>query len=81
MNKVRQFVGIALLILIVAVVVVFTLENDQRVTLVFLTWSTPQAPVAVYIVLALLMGCCLGPIVGSLSRLRVKRATKARVEV
>jgi putative membrane protein len=80
MSKVRQLVQIVLLILIAVVVIVFTLENDQRVALIFFTWSTPQASVAVYIVLALLVGCCLGPLVGSLARLRLRRAAKARVK-
>lgn len=80
MSKIRQFFEIALLILVVAVVIVFTLENDQHVSLVFFTWSTPQAPVAVYVVLALLIGCCLGPVISSLTRLRSRRAAKARIQ-
>nr|WP_314566456.1 lipopolysaccharide assembly protein LapA domain-containing protein [uncultured Pseudomonas sp.] len=70
MSKVKQLVAVALLILVVAVVVIFTLENDQPVALVFLSWSTPQASVAVYIVLALLLGCCIGPVISWLVGMR-----------
>ncbi|WP_339560271.1 LapA family protein [Pseudomonas sp. EA_65y_Pfl1_P113] len=70
MSKVKQLIAVALLILVVAVVIIFTLENDQPVALGFLSWSTPQASVGVYIVLALLVGCCIGPVISWLAGMR-----------
>ncbi|MFV9649110.1 MULTISPECIES: LapA family protein [unclassified Pseudomonas] len=81
MSKVKQFFGVALLVFVVAVVIIFTLENDQRVTLVFLTWSTPQASIAVYVVLALLVGCCIGPVISWLAAIRGGRVEKAGPKV
>lgn len=77
MSKVKHLVGLVVAILLVAFVVVFTLENNQRVSLVIFLWSTPQASVGVYVVLAFLMGCCIGPLLGWLAVLRARHAAKA----
>lgn len=78
MSKVKQLIAVALLILVIAVVVIFTLENDQAVALVFLSWSTPRASVAAYIVLALLVGCCIGPVISWLAGM-MRRVAKSRL--
>lgn len=70
MSKFKQLIAVALLILVVAAVVIFTLENDQPIALVFLSWSTPQASVALYVVLAFLVGCCIGPVISWLAGMR-----------
>nr|WP_256675804.1 LapA family protein [Pseudomonas sp. R5(2019)] len=45
-----------------AVTVLFSLENQQPVTLSFVGWSAPQWPVSVYILGALLSGLVVGPL-------------------
>ncbi|NBB60364.1 DUF1049 domain-containing protein [Pseudomonas sp. ODNR1LW] len=55
-----------LLIVSVAVVVtlLFSLENQQPVSLAFFGWATPQWSVSVYILGALLLGLMVGPLLG-----------------
>lgn len=79
MSKVKQLIAVALLILIVAVVIIFALENDRPLALVFLSWSTPQASVAVYVVLAFLVGCCVGPVISWLAGIRRRRIPNTRL--
>jgi uncharacterized integral membrane protein len=46
------------------VVLVFVLENQQSVALLFLGLSGPQLPVSLIVVLALLIGMLIGPVLG-----------------
>ncbi|WP_447803777.1 lipopolysaccharide assembly protein LapA domain-containing protein [Pseudomonas serbica] len=43
----------------------FSLENQQPVSLAFLGWATPQWSVSVYILGALLLGLMVGPLLGA----------------
>jgi uncharacterized integral membrane protein len=66
--------ALAVLILtLAALVVVFTLENHQPVSLLIFGWSTSQMPVAGFIILALLLGLVAGPLVAWLIGFRFKR--------
>jgi putative membrane protein len=61
----RNFKRLALVIfalLVAAAIVLFVLENNQPVTLLFLGWSAPQLPVSVFVLLALLVGMAFGPL-------------------
>ncbi|MFP3494795.1 LapA family protein [Pseudomonas sp. SIMBA_059] len=57
---------VLLLVVLVAVLAVlgFVLENQQGVSLSFLGWATVQLPVAVFVVLALIVGMLIGPLLG-----------------
>ncbi|MGZ0718280.1 lipopolysaccharide assembly protein LapA domain-containing protein [Pseudomonas palleroniana] len=57
---------VLLLVVLVAVLAVlgFVLENQQGVSLSFLGWATVQMPVAVFVVLALIVGMLIGPLLG-----------------
>lgn len=58
---------LSLLLIVSAAVVVtllFSLENQQPVSLTFLGWATPQWSVSAYILAALLLGLMVGPILG-----------------
>lgn len=65
------------LLLIVSVAVVatllFSLENQQSVSLTFLGWATPQWSVSVYILGALLLGLMVGPLLGLAMHSRKRR--------
>jgi len=61
MRSSKRFVVAALALLVVAVVVLFVLENTQPVALSFLGWPAPQLPVSVCVILALLAGMIVGP--------------------
>lgn len=61
----RNFKRVALVVLAVLVasaIVLFVLENNQPVALLFLGWSAPQLPVSVFLLLALLSGMIIGPL-------------------
>ncbi|NMZ34915.1 hypothetical protein [Pseudomonas proteolytica] len=64
---------LALIVLFVALVIlIFVLENQQGVALVFLGWSTPQMPVSVFVTGALIAGLAAGPMLGSVFGCKVK---------
>ncbi|QKS82244.1 lipopolysaccharide assembly protein LapA domain-containing protein [Pseudomonas bijieensis] len=61
----RNFKRLALVVaalLVASAVILFVLENTQPVALFFLGWSTPQLPISVFVLLALLAGMMLGPL-------------------
>ena len=62
-NLKRILLGVFLL-LMVLIVLVFVLENQQSVSLLFLGFSGPQLPVSLVAVLALLIGMLIGPVLG-----------------
>ncbi|MCM2461612.1 LapA family protein [Pseudomonas sp. CG7] len=62
MRSSKRFVLAALALLVVAAVVVFVLENNQPVALLFLGWSAPQLPVSVCVLVSLLAGMMVGPL-------------------
>ncbi len=67
------------LILLVAVVLVFILENQQSVSLLFFGWTGPQLPLSIVVVLALLFGMLIGPILGwVLARVLGRRQVRIR---
>ncbi|WP_260955238.1 LapA family protein [Pseudomonas citri] len=49
-------------VLVAAAVVLFVLENNQPVALLFLGWSAPQLPVSFFVLLAFLVGMMIGPL-------------------
>lgn len=72
-NLKRALLGVAVLLLMLAILV-FVLENQQSVSLLFLGWAGPQLPVSVIAVAALLIGMLIGPLLGWL----VSRTARAR---
>jgi uncharacterized integral membrane protein len=59
-----------IVLLVLAVTIVFVLENQQPVALVFFGWSAPELSVAVPVILALLVGMLIGPVLTWVTRLR-----------
>ncbi|MFK0087804.1 lipopolysaccharide assembly protein LapA domain-containing protein [Pseudomonas sp. NPDC090755] len=80
MHKVNRLLLVLLLVLLVAVVLVFTLENQQVISLVFLGFALPPLPVALLLVIALVLGLLLGPVLGALvvwrGRHRIRQAAR-----
>ncbi|TFY91999.1 DUF1049 domain-containing protein [Pseudomonas kairouanensis] len=69
MGKVgRIFLGVTLIALILSIIA-FVLENQQGVALSFLGRISAKLPVAVFVVLALIVGALIGPFLGVLTRL------------
>lgn len=73
----RVLLGLVFLLLIL-VVLVFVLENQQSVSLLFFGWAGPQLPVSLVMVLALLVGMLIGPILGWFLG-RASRASRKRL--
>lgn len=64
MRNLRRVLLAVFVLLLVLVMLVFVLENQQSVTLLFLGWAGPELPVSLAIVLALLIGMVIGPVIG-----------------
>ena len=60
MLRLKRFLAFLAAILLCAVVVVFVLENLQRVQLAFLGWQTPEWPLVVFITLSFVLGGVIG---------------------
>jgi uncharacterized integral membrane protein len=68
----RIIAAVVALALVVSTIV-FILENQQKVSLVFLGWSSPELFLALPIILALLAGMLIGPVLGWAVGARRKR--------
>jgi len=73
----RVIAAVVALVLIVSTIV-FILENQQRVSLVFLGHSSPELFLAVPIIIALLVGMLIGPVLGWAVGARKKRRLDRR---
>ncbi|NWL19524.1 lipopolysaccharide assembly protein LapA domain-containing protein [Pseudomonas umsongensis] len=62
-NLKRVMLAVVVLFLVLAILV-FVLENQQSVSLLFLGWSGPQVPVSLAVLSALLLGMLMGPVLG-----------------
>lgn len=78
-NLKRLLVGLIVLA-VIAVVVVFMLENQQLTSLIFFGISLPQLPVSVFIMLAFLGGLAIGPVLGLVLSIKRSRRRNYRVE-
>ncbi|TWC18872.1 MULTISPECIES: LapA family protein [unclassified Pseudomonas] len=62
MGNFKRLAVVVLALLVAVAIVLFVLENNQPVALLFLGWSAPQLPVSVFVLLALLLGMVFGPL-------------------
>ncbi|MGV8917400.1 MAG: LapA family protein [Pseudomonas sp.] len=72
MRNFKRVIFALVALLVVLATVVFVLENQQPVALVFLGWSAPQLSIAVPVIIALLIGMLIGPALSWLMVLRRK---------
>ena len=76
-NFKRVLLGVFVLLLVLAILV-FVLENQQSVSLLFLGWAGPELPVSLVTVVALLIGMVIGPMLGWILG-RSSRASRKRL--
>ncbi|MGE8482722.1 MAG: LapA family protein [Pseudomonas sp.] len=62
-NLKRVLLAVFVLLLVLAILA-FVLENQQAMSLFFLGWASPQLPVSLIMVIALLIGMVIGPVLG-----------------
>ncbi|WP_242205756.1 MULTISPECIES: LapA family protein [unclassified Pseudomonas] len=62
MPNLKRILVCVFLLLMILLVLVFVLENQQSVSLLFLGFSGPQLPVSVVAMLAMLIGMLIGPV-------------------
>ena len=74
MRGVKRVVIVLTLLVVAVVVLGFVLENQQEVSLSFLSFATAQMPVSVFVVVALILGMLVGPLLGVVVRGRRHRA-------
>ncbi|RJX77754.1 lipopolysaccharide assembly protein LapA domain-containing protein [Pseudomonas sp. LS-2] len=72
MRNIKRLIFFVIVLFVLAVTVVFMLENQQPVALVFFGWSAPELSVAVPVIFALLAGMLIGPVLTWVARLRKK---------
>ena len=63
MHNLKRVLLAVFILLLVAAILAFVLENQQSVSLLFLGWVGPQLPVSLVVVAALLIGLLVGPII------------------
>ncbi|EIK95640.1 membrane protein [Pseudomonas sp. M47T1] len=74
-NLKRLLLGLIVLV-VMAVVVVFMLENQQPASLVFFGYSLPQLPVSIFVMLAFLVGLVIGPVLSVVIYMRKSKRVR-----
>lgn len=64
MQMFTRVIAAVVALALIVLTIVFILENQQRVALVFMGWSSPELLLAVPIIVALLAGMLIGPVLG-----------------
>lgn len=72
MRNIKRLIFVVVVLLIIVATVVFILENQQAVSLVFFGWTAPRLSIAVPVILALLVGMMIGPLLAWIAGLRRK---------
>ncbi len=76
MARARQFFILILVVALVLFAMLFTLNNQQSVALDFLVYRTPEASVALWLVVALILGGVLGALATSFAVFRASHARR-----
>lgn len=72
MRRFQQILLIIMLLIVALFVLIFILENQTRVAINFISFETPQLPLAVLIVISFLLGLVLALVVNYLVLLKVR---------
>lgn len=73
-----RVIAIVVALVLIVSTIVFILENQQMVSLVFLGWSSPEFYLAIPIIAALLTGMIIGPLLGWAFGMRKRRKLDRR---
>ena len=81
MRTFKRAASVVFGLIVIFGVLIFILENQQPVALVFLGWRTPELPGSLLIICALLLGMAIGPVLGWLAYSRKARKLKLELMV
>jgi uncharacterized integral membrane protein len=73
MGKIRAFLTLLIILLVVFCGIVFTLNNALVVQSNLIIWQTPEMPLGVLMTITLLLGCSLGLLANTLLSWRLIR--------
>lgn len=73
MRGFKRFILVSVSLLVVLATIVFMLENQQPISLVFFGWNAPALSAAIPLIAAFLAGMVVSPILVILFRLQRRR--------
>jgi uncharacterized integral membrane protein len=73
MGKIRTFLNLSIILMVVFCGIAFTLNNALVVQSNLIFWQTPEMPLGVLMPITLLLGCGLGMLANTLLSLRLIR--------
>jgi uncharacterized integral membrane protein len=73
MGKIRTFLNLSIILMVVFCGIAFTLNNALVVQSHLIFWQTPEMPLGVLMTITLLLGCGLGMLANTLLSLRLIR--------
>ncbi|MBN2991571.1 DUF1049 domain-containing protein [Pseudomonas cedrina subsp. fulgida] len=73
MRAIKRFSLLLFFLAVIVISLLFSLENQQQLSLALIGWSTPSFPVFFYILAAFLLGLLLGPFCGFIIVCRNRR--------
>jgi len=72
MRRFKQVVLIVMLLIVALFILTFILENQTKVTISFISFATPEIPLAVLVVVAFVLGLIVALIVNYLVLINVR---------
>lgn len=72
MRRFKQVVLIIMLLIVALFILTFILENQTKVTISFISFLTPEIPLAVLVVLAFILGLTIAFIINYFALIKVK---------
>lgn len=73
MRSFTRLLQVVVVLVVAAICLLFVLENPQKVALSFLGFTSPEWPLSVVVLLALLAGLAVGPLIGWFIAMRGRR--------
>lgn len=70
MRNIKRILQVILVLTLILISIAFVLENGESTSLMFFGWSTPQLPLAAYIISVFLLGMAIGPVLFWFARRR-----------
>lgn len=76
MRNLKRALVVLFILALAVLVLFFVLENQQATALMLFGWATPEVPVALLVLAALLVGLAVGPLLGGYIAVRARRRVR-----